>query len=151
MKESDMWQQMRKHWGEHIVQLYRVENRVAKSMPDVHFVTERGMSGWIELKVKPIFQPGQESWIEKYAGFAYVLGYSEKHQQLFYSNSCGEIHSAFKDRVEAEHYVGAERRGIAKGCGFRCILDMKFNSKEGWQMIEKELADEVEYTLDLNY
>ena len=55
--------------------MYRVENRVASGMPDVHYVSEKG-SGWIELKYVPEFprkgrmksgiRPSQWLWHETY-------------------------------------------------------------------------------------
>jgi hypothetical protein len=51
--------------GNHILELDRVENAAAKSMPDV-FGRWGQFDFWIELKVAPLkFQPGQASWLAR--------------------------------------------------------------------------------------
>ena len=46
MSESNFWTLIRNSLG---LRMYRVENRVMKGMPDVHYIRD-GVSGWIELK-----------------------------------------------------------------------------------------------------
>ena len=46
MSESNFWALLRNKLK---LRMYRVENRVMKGMPDVHYIRE-GKSGWIELK-----------------------------------------------------------------------------------------------------
>ena len=46
MSEKNFWSYMR---GALPIKMYRVENKVSKGMPDIHFV-KSGNSGWIELK-----------------------------------------------------------------------------------------------------
>jgi len=46
MSEKNFWTLVRKSLP---LKMYRVENRVAKGMPDVHYLKD-GNSGWVELK-----------------------------------------------------------------------------------------------------
>jgi hypothetical protein len=46
MSEHSFWTLVRNNLG---LKMYRVENRVMKGMPDVHYIQD-GKSGWIELK-----------------------------------------------------------------------------------------------------
>ena len=50
MSEKNFWNLIRTNLN---LKMYRVENRVASGMPDVHYVSEKG-SGWIELKYVPV-------------------------------------------------------------------------------------------------
>jgi hypothetical protein len=52
MSERNFWSLIRPNLG---IKMYRVENKVAAGMPDIHYVSESG-SGWIELKYIPGFQ-----------------------------------------------------------------------------------------------
>ena len=49
MTEKNFWTYIRSNLVVRGVQTYRVENKVAVGMPDVHYIHE-GVSGWIELK-----------------------------------------------------------------------------------------------------
>ena len=65
--------------------MYRVENKVMKGMPDVHYIDKQGNSGWIELKFleswpKKVLSIGlrmnQSLWLTSYArnkGSCWVL------------------------------------------------------------------------------
>ena len=46
MSEKNFWTLIRNNLP---LKMYRVENRVAQGMPDVHYIGN-GKSGWIELK-----------------------------------------------------------------------------------------------------
>ena len=46
MSESNFWTLLRNNLP---LKMYRVENRVMRGMPDVHYIRD-GKSGWIELK-----------------------------------------------------------------------------------------------------
>ena len=48
MSEKNFWVLLRTSLSKNL-KMYRVENRVMKGMPDVHYVKD-GKSGWIELK-----------------------------------------------------------------------------------------------------
>ena len=50
MSEKNFWNLVRNNLD---LKMYRVENRVAVGMPDVHYISEKS-SGWIELKFIPI-------------------------------------------------------------------------------------------------
>ncbi len=52
MSEKNFWSYMR---GALPIKMYRVENKVSKGMPDIHFV-KSGNSGWIELKFVKSFE-----------------------------------------------------------------------------------------------
>jgi len=71
MSEKNFWTLVRNSLG---MKMYRVENRVMKGMPDVHYVRE-GKSGWIELKYIPAWPKGRVSlglklnqsiWLKEY-------------------------------------------------------------------------------------
>ena len=71
MSEKNFWTLLRNNLP---LTMYRVENRVAQGMPDVHYIRE-GKSGWIELKYidkwpKKRFVSGlrlnQAMWANKY-------------------------------------------------------------------------------------
>ena len=72
MSEKNFWNLIRNNLG---LKMYRVENRVASGMPDVHYISDKG-SGWIELKYVPEFprkgrlkigrRPSQWLWHETY-------------------------------------------------------------------------------------
>jgi hypothetical protein len=71
MSEKNFWTLLRNNLP---LTMYRVENRVAQGMPDVHYIRE-GRSGWIELKYidkwpKKRFVSGlrlnQAMWANKY-------------------------------------------------------------------------------------
>ena len=47
MSEKNFWVLLRTSLKQ--LKMYRVENRVMKGMPDVHYIKD-GSSGWIELK-----------------------------------------------------------------------------------------------------
>jgi hypothetical protein len=49
LSESNFWVLVRKSLD---LKMYRVENRVMKGMPDIHYIRD-GVSGWIELKYMP--------------------------------------------------------------------------------------------------
>lgn len=49
MSEKNFWNLVRNNLD---LKMYRVENRVAVGMPDVHYISEKS-SGWIELKFIP--------------------------------------------------------------------------------------------------
>tara|TARA_R100001460_G_scaffold96085_1_gene138382 strand:- start:10321 stop:10737 length:417 start_codon:yes stop_codon:yes gene_type:complete len=56
MSEKNFWSYMR---GILPIKMYRVENKVSKGMPDIHFV-KSGNSGWIELKFVKSFEPDKK-------------------------------------------------------------------------------------------
>ena len=49
MSEKNFWNLVRNNLD---LKMYRVENRVAVGMPDVHYISGKS-SGWIELKFIP--------------------------------------------------------------------------------------------------
>ena len=49
LSESNFWVLIRNSLD---LKMYRVENRVMKGMPDIHYIRD-GVSGWIELKYLP--------------------------------------------------------------------------------------------------
>jgi hypothetical protein len=82
MSEKQFWTFVRSNLD---LQMYRVENKVAVGMPDVHYVSECG-GGWIELKYIPRFQikgrtkigvrKSQAIWhtnYKKYGGISWIL------------------------------------------------------------------------------
>jgi hypothetical protein len=82
MSEKQFWTFVRSNLD---LQMYRVENKVAVGMPDVHYVSECG-GGWIELKYIPGFQikgrtkigvrKSQAIWhtnYKKYGGISWIL------------------------------------------------------------------------------
>ncbi len=58
MSEQNFWVLLRKNLP---LKLYRVENKVSRGMPDVHFASKEqlGMSGWVELTYLPEFPKSQ--------------------------------------------------------------------------------------------
>ena len=72
MSEKNFWSYMR---GSIPLKMYRVENKVSKGMPDIHFV-KSGNSGWIELKYVKNFETNkkiniglkqeQHIWLKEY-------------------------------------------------------------------------------------
>jgi hypothetical protein len=71
MSENNFWVLLRVSLK---LKMYRVENRVAKGMPDVHYLKD-GKSGWIELKYIPDWSPKRVSvglrknqvfWLKEY-------------------------------------------------------------------------------------
>jgi hypothetical protein len=75
MSEKNFWSYMR---GSIPLKMYRVENKVSKGMPDIHFV-KSGNSGWIELKYVKNFEPNkkiniglkqeQHLWLKEYKSY----------------------------------------------------------------------------------
>ena len=72
MSEQNFWTLLRSSLD---LKMYRIENKVIKGMPDVHFIKE-GNSGWIELKFmrswpKKRMPTGlklnQVMWLDEYA------------------------------------------------------------------------------------
>jgi hypothetical protein len=72
MSEKNFWSLLRLNLE---MKMYRVENRVMKGMPDVHFIKD-GVSGWIELKFLPDWPKkrmptglklNQALWLDKYS------------------------------------------------------------------------------------
>ena len=47
MSEKNFWHLLRTSLP---LKMYRVENRVMRGMPDIHYINKDGESGWIELK-----------------------------------------------------------------------------------------------------
>lgn len=73
MSERNFWNYIRKSLPD--LKMYRVENRVAEGMPDVHYLRD-GSSGWIELKYLADWpdkklsiglRTGQSIWLDDYA------------------------------------------------------------------------------------
>lgn len=71
MSENNFWVLLRVSLK---LKMYRVENRVAKGMPDVHYLKD-GKSGWIELKYMSDWNPRRVSiglrknqvfWLKEY-------------------------------------------------------------------------------------
>ena len=81
MSERNFWVLIRNSLP---IEMYRVENKVSKGMPDIHYVNE-AKSGWIELKYLPKWPKkrissglmlNQSLWLENYSknqGQAWVL------------------------------------------------------------------------------
>jgi hypothetical protein len=55
MSEKNFWHLLRNSLP---LKMYRVENKVMRGMPDIHYINKKGKSGWIELKYIP-------NWPEK--------------------------------------------------------------------------------------
>ena len=82
MSEKNFWTLIRNNLP---LKMYRVENKVMKGMPDVHYIDKQGNSGWIELKFldswpKKVLSIGlrmnQSLWLTSYArnkGSCWVL------------------------------------------------------------------------------
>jgi hypothetical protein len=77
MSEQNFWVLLRKNLP---LKLYRVENKVSRGMPDVHFASKEklGMSGWVELKYLPEFpkrqmtvglKKHQAMWLKEYSNY----------------------------------------------------------------------------------
>ena len=47
MSENNFWHLLRTCLP---LKMYRVENKVMRGMPDIHYINKKGKSGWIELK-----------------------------------------------------------------------------------------------------
>lgn len=104
-RESNLWASF-KHGTKHLVQIgrlliNRVENKAARSMPDVEGIVNGVGFGqfWIELKtthrparlttpIRVTFQPGQSTWLSKrwaFGGNAWLLVQVGKaHQRSLY-------------------------------------------------------------------
>ena len=72
MSESNFWTLIRNNLN---LKMYRVENKVMKGMPDVHYIKD-GKSGWLELKyidkwpkkrVTTRLMLNQALWLDEYA------------------------------------------------------------------------------------
>lgn len=82
MSERNFWHLLRKSLH---LRMYRVENKVMKGMPDIHYINRKGDSGWIELKYIPDWPEKRVStglslnqvlWLEnyrKYEGQCWIL------------------------------------------------------------------------------
>ena len=82
MTERNFWVLIRKSMKD--LKMYRVENRVMKGMPDVHYIKD-GVSGWIELKYLTLWPKrristglklNQSLWLKEYdehKGKAWIL------------------------------------------------------------------------------
>ena len=82
MTERNFWVLIRKSMKD--LKMYRVENRVMKGMPDVHYI-KNGVSGWIELKyltlwpkrrIRTGLKLNQSLWLKEYdehKGKAWIL------------------------------------------------------------------------------
>ena len=71
MSEKNFWVLLRSRLD---LKMYRVENRVMKGMPDVHYI-KNGKSGWVEIKYLPIWprnrissglKQNQYFWLKEY-------------------------------------------------------------------------------------
>lgn len=82
MSEKNFWVLLRTSMKK--MKMYRVENKVMKGMPDVHYICD-GQSGWIEMKYLKSWPKtrmsiglrlNQAMWLEEYAknqGQSWVL------------------------------------------------------------------------------
>ena len=82
MTERNFWVLIRKSMKD--LKMYRVENRVMKGMPDVHYIKD-GVTGWIELKYLTLWPKrristglklNQSLWLKEYdehKGKAWIL------------------------------------------------------------------------------
>ena len=71
MSEANFWAIMRHNCKN--IKLMRVENKCEPGMPDIHFITKQGTTGWIELKYidklsrRVKLRPNQPKWLTDYS------------------------------------------------------------------------------------
>ena len=79
MSEKNFWHLLRNSLP---LKMYRIENRVMRGMPDIHYINDKGSSGWIELKflsnwpkkrVATGLSLNQAIWLSEYKGRCWVL------------------------------------------------------------------------------
>ena len=105
MSEKNFWVLIRTSMKN--LKMYRVENRVMKGMPDVHYIRD-GKSGWIELKymskwpktrVATGLKLNQSLWLKEYdehKGQCWILfrvgrDYTAEMQRKFLTDLAGLI------------------------------------------------------------
>ena len=115
MSEKSFWVLIRTSLK---LKMYRVENRVMKGMPDIHYV-KNGKSGWIELKylanwpktrVTIGLKKNQVFWLKEYGknkGKCWVLVRIDRDYMGLYKGEDAEklyLRPSKKDFVEMAHW-----------------------------------------------
>jgi hypothetical protein len=133
MSEKNFWTLIRNNLG---LKMWRVENRVMKGMPDIHYLKD-GKSGWIELK-----------YLSKWPKKRFSTGF--KLNQAFWArNYCKEkgkswilirVERDFTALVEGKHaddlYNRPSRIDFFKMCSFYKRGNM---TKEDWEEITETI------------
>ena len=133
MSESNFWALLRNKLN---LRMYRVENRVMKGMPDVHYIRE-GKSGWIELKYLKAWPKNRVSTGLKLNQCLWLKEYNE------HKGDCWILLRVGRDYTGLIH--GREAKKIFDRPSSGQILDLMTWGKRGnltdedWQ----ELADVI--------
>lgn len=133
MSESNFWALLRNKLK---LRMYRVENRVMKGMPDVHYIRE-GKSGWIELKYLKAWPKNRVSTGLKLNQCLWLKEYNE------HKGDCWILLRVGRDYTGLIH--GREAKKIFDRPSSGQILDLMTWGKRGnltdedWQ----ELADVI--------
>jgi hypothetical protein len=133
MSESNFWALLRSKLK---LRMYRVENRVMKGMPDVHYIRE-GKSGWIELKYLKTWPKNRVSTGLKLNQCLWLKEYNE------HKGDCWILLRVGRDYTGLIH--GREAKKIFDRPSSGQILDLMTWGKRGNMTDEdwQELADVI--------
>jgi len=133
MSESNFWALLRNKLK---LRMYRVENRVMKGMPDVHYIRE-GKSGWIELKYLKAWPKNRVSTGLKLNQCLWLKEYNE------HKGDCWILLRVGRDYTGLIH--GREAKKIFDRPSSGQILDLMTWGKRGNMSDEdwQELADVI--------
>jgi hypothetical protein len=133
MSESNFWALLRNKLK---LRMYRVENRVMKGMPDVHYIRE-GKSGWIELKYLKAWPKNRVSTGLKLNQCLWLKEYDE------HKGDCWILLRVGRDYTGLIH--GREAKKIFDRPSSGQILDLMTWGKRGNMTDEdwQELADVI--------
>ncbi|MEK9697793.1 MAG: hypothetical protein VW270_18645 [Candidatus Poseidoniales archaeon] len=133
MSESNFWALLRNKLK---LRMYRVENRVMKGMPDVHYIRE-GKSGWIELKYLKAWPKNRVSTGLKLNQCLWLKEYNE------HKGDCWILLRVGRDYTGLIH--GREAKKIFDRPSSGQILDLMTWGKRGNMTDEdwQELADVI--------
>tara|TARA_R100001377_G_scaffold66562_1_gene41808 strand:- start:298 stop:732 length:435 start_codon:yes stop_codon:yes gene_type:complete len=126
MSEKNFWTLIRNNLP---LKMYRVENKVMKGMPDVHYIDTQGNSGWIELKFL-------ESWPKKVLSIGlrmnqslWLTSYARNKGNCWVLLKVGRDYTALIKGEEADKLFRPSRKEF-----FGCVLWSKKGnlSKDDW-------------------
>jgi hypothetical protein len=134
MSEKNFWVLLRTSLKG--MKMYRVENRVMKGMPDVHYIKD-GKSGWIELKYMKDWPRSRMSTGLKLNQSLWLKEYDEQKGQCWVllrvgRDFVGLIHGRDAKRL----FERPSRQDFFKLLSYKKLGNMK---KEDWEELESIL------------
>jgi len=98
VSEKNFWTLVR---GSLPLKMYRVENKVMKGMPDIHYI-RNGESGWIELKYLPEWPKTRVSIGLRQNQSLWLQGYRKKKGKSWILIRIGRAYTCLIDGKDAE-------------------------------------------------